>query len=239
MTSIADTSVKIQATSQPNPSTPSWFGEMVIISKSLQKHGALAKITEQVRFARKRFGHDEVIDFLAVLFGSAISGERTLETFYQRLQPFANPFMALFERERLPSRAALSRFLAAFTETSRIERETFGWSLMSMGREKPPGNAPYLRRMNFLRLFADWMTCVRQAERGPQAGGGREDTDNGVAGAQFSMARQFREPGRRAISGRTASGPCRHSAVSHRVSTSARADTAPPQWPIWQRSCAR
>jgi hypothetical protein len=51
-----------------------------------------------------------VIDFLAVLFGYAISGERTLEEFYQRLQPFAVPFMALFERERFPSRSALSRF---------------------------------------------------------------------------------------------------------------------------------
>ena len=57
-----------------------------------------------------------VLDFLAVLFGYAISGERTLEEFYQRLQPFAVPFMALFERERFPSRSALSRFLAALTE---------------------------------------------------------------------------------------------------------------------------
>src|SRR5438876_3826397 len=57
-----------------------------------------------------------VIDFLAVLFGYEILGERTLEAFYQRLQPFAVPFMALFERERLPSRSALSRFLAALTE---------------------------------------------------------------------------------------------------------------------------
>jgi len=57
-----------------------------------------------------------VIDFLAVLFGYAGSSERTLEEFYQRLHPFAVPFMALFERERLPSRSALSRFLAALTE---------------------------------------------------------------------------------------------------------------------------
>jgi hypothetical protein len=57
-----------------------------------------------------------VIDFLAVLFGYAISGERTLEAFYERLQPFAVPFMALFERDRLPSRSALSRFLAQLSE---------------------------------------------------------------------------------------------------------------------------
>src|SRR5260370_35115780 len=68
-----------------------------------------------VRLARRRLGHYEVIDFLAVLFGYAISGERTLEAFYEQLLPFAQPFMALFERERLPSRSALSRFLASLT----------------------------------------------------------------------------------------------------------------------------
>jgi len=69
-----------------------------------------------VRFARRRFGRYEVIDFLAVLFGYAISGERTLEAFYERLQPFAIPFMALFERDQLPARSTLSRFLAVLTE---------------------------------------------------------------------------------------------------------------------------
>src|SRR5579859_2810146 len=116
MTSIADTSVKIQATSEPNPSTPCWFGEVVMISSYLRKHGVLSKINEQVRFTRKRFGRFEVIDFLAVLFGYAISGERTLEEFYESLQPFAIPFMALFDRDRLPSRSALSRFLAALMQ---------------------------------------------------------------------------------------------------------------------------
>jgi hypothetical protein len=116
MTSIADGSVNIQTTSEPNFSTPSWFGEVVVISRYLHKHDVLNKINEHVRFARKRFGHYDVIDFLAVLFGYAISAERTLEEFYARLQPFATPFMALFERDRLPSRSALSRFLAALTE---------------------------------------------------------------------------------------------------------------------------
>ncbi len=82
----------------------------------LRKHDVLNKISERVRFTRRRFGHYEMIDFLAVLFGYAISRERTLEEFYKHLQPFAVPFMALFGRDRLPSRAALSRFLAALTE---------------------------------------------------------------------------------------------------------------------------
>ena len=116
MTSIADGSVKIQATAETNFSVPAWFGEVVLMSSYLQKHGVLKKINEQMRFARKRFGRYEVLDFLAVLFGYAISGERTLEEFYEWIQPFAAPFMALFERDRLPSRSALSRFLAALAE---------------------------------------------------------------------------------------------------------------------------
>ncbi len=116
MSSIADGSVDIQTSSASNPSTPSWFGEVVVITAHLRKHNVLSKITERVRFARRRFGHYDVIDFWAVLFGYAISGERTLEEFYERLQPFAVPFMALFDRDRLPSRSALSRFLAALTE---------------------------------------------------------------------------------------------------------------------------
>jgi hypothetical protein len=116
MTSIADGSVIIQTSAESVPSTPSWFGEVVLMATHLCKHGVLTKISEQVRFARRRFGRYDVIDFLVVLFGYAISGERTLEEFYERIQPFAVPFMALFERDRLPSRSAFSRFLAALTE---------------------------------------------------------------------------------------------------------------------------
>jgi hypothetical protein len=116
MTSIADGSVRIQTATESVPSTPSWFGEVVLMAAYLRKHDVLTNIAERVRFARRRFGRYEVIDFLAVLFGYAISGERTLEAFYQRLQPFAVPFMALFDRDQLPARSTLSRFLAALTE---------------------------------------------------------------------------------------------------------------------------
>ena len=94
MTSIADGSVLIQTAAESAPSTPSWFGEVTLLAASLRQHGVLTRSSERVCFARRRFGHDDVIDLLVVLFGSAISGERTLEAFYERLQPFATPFMA-------------------------------------------------------------------------------------------------------------------------------------------------
>jgi hypothetical protein len=113
MISIVDSSVRIQISSAPVPSTPCWLEEVVLIVEHLRKQGIFTAMNECVRFARRRIGHYEVIDFLAVLFGYVISGERRLPAFYERLQPFAVPFMALFDREQLPARSTLSRFLAA------------------------------------------------------------------------------------------------------------------------------
>ena len=66
MISIADGAVCIQTASESVAATPSWFGEVVLLTAHLRKHGVLNKINEQVRFARRRFGRYEVIDFLAV-----------------------------------------------------------------------------------------------------------------------------------------------------------------------------
>ena len=117
MTSIVDSSVRIHTSAETAPSPPPWFGEVVVLITYLKKQGVFAKISERVQVARRRFGRYEVIDFLGVLFGYAISGERTLEEFYKSLQPFAIPFMALFDRDHLPARSTLSRFLAALTES--------------------------------------------------------------------------------------------------------------------------
>src|SRR6059036_368800 len=118
MTSIAYSPVNIQASPHSVPSVPDWFGEVTLLAHHLQRHGVLAAIEEQVRFARRRFGRYEVIDFLAVLFGYAASGERTLEAFYEQINPWASAFMALFGRDRRPSRATLSRFLASLDQAA-------------------------------------------------------------------------------------------------------------------------
>ena len=113
MSSIADGSVCIQTSAETQAATPSWLGEVALVASHLQKQGILNKISERMRFARRRFGRYDVLDFLAVLFSYAISGERTLEAFYEAVHPFASAFMALFGRASLPSASTLSRFLAA------------------------------------------------------------------------------------------------------------------------------
>jgi hypothetical protein len=132
MTSIALGVASIQTSPQSVPSTPQWLGEVAIVAHYLTRHGLLEKMVERVRFARRRFGTYEVIDFAVVLIGYALSGERTLETFYKRLLPFAIPFMALFGRNELPSHSALSRFLSALDQpTVEMLRLLFEEDLLS------------------------------------------------------------------------------------------------------------
>ncbi len=114
MISIADESVHIQTSPDAQCATPSWLGEVALVASHFRKQGILNEIGERVRFARRRFGRYDVIDFVAVLFGYALSGKRPpLEAFYEAVQPFAAVFMALFGRTRLPAASTLSRFLAA------------------------------------------------------------------------------------------------------------------------------
>ena len=80
MTTIAYSPVKIQTSAQSVPSIPAWYGEITLMAHYLQRQGVLAAIEEQVRFARRRFGRYEVIDFVAVLFGYTISGESACAT---------------------------------------------------------------------------------------------------------------------------------------------------------------
>src|SRR5260370_33912932 len=124
MTTIASSPVNIQTSAQSVPSTPAWFGEITLLTHHLQRQGVLAEISEQVRFARRRCGRDEVIDFLAVLFGSARSFERTLEAFHERIGPWTSTFMALFGRAHLPARSTLRRFRTALDQGAVAARLT-------------------------------------------------------------------------------------------------------------------
>src|SRR5207247_1376912 len=134
--------VSIQTSSESVPSTPSWLGEVILMAHFLKRQGVLTAIENRVRFARRRFGHYEVIDFVAVRLRYAVSGEPTLQAFYERVEPFAPAFMALFGRNRLPARSTLSRFLAALEEAA-IEalRELILADLCNrpLSEEKPGG----------------------------------------------------------------------------------------------------
>jgi hypothetical protein len=156
-------SVAIQIAPESKPTIPSWMGEIAAFAQVLAHEGILKAIQDQVRFARARFGHYDVIDFVAVLIGYTLSGEPTRLSFYERLAPFAEPFMALFGRHQLPHRSTLSRFLAALDQnTVEALRARFQEDLLARNPFASPGGL-------FGRTGKSWLVIdvdgTRQAAR--------------------------------------------------------------------------
>jgi hypothetical protein len=77
-------SLTIQIAPESRPATPFWMGEVVAFAQVLTHERILKAIEDQVRFARARFSHYDVIDFVAVLIGYVLSGEPTLLSLYPR-----------------------------------------------------------------------------------------------------------------------------------------------------------
>jgi hypothetical protein len=138
---IPNPCIEVHTSPVDRPSVPGWFAEVVIMVQHLATQGLLDALAQQARLVRGRFGDYEPIDFLALLLGYAISGERTLAAFFERLAPFGSAFMALFGRRCLPHRSSLSRFLAdvdrSCLEAFRMlfEQHSFadGWTTETIG----------------------------------------------------------------------------------------------------------
>jgi hypothetical protein len=75
---IPNPCIEVQTSAVDRPSVPPWFAEVVIIVQHLATKGLLDAFAQQVRLVRGHFSSYEPIDFLALLLGYAISGERTL-----------------------------------------------------------------------------------------------------------------------------------------------------------------
>ena len=106
--------IEVQTSPVDRPLLPAWFarsGHSLPAPRHKRTH--CEALTHQVRLVRNRFGSYETLDFLALLIGYAVSGERTLADFFHRAGSFEAAFMALFGRADLPHRATLSRFLAS------------------------------------------------------------------------------------------------------------------------------
>jgi len=134
MSSLSPSPIEICTSPDQVPSIPPWFAEVVLFASYFSQQGYLDAISQRVRLARGRAGTFDVLDFVAALLGYAVSGEPTLQAFFERLAPFAQPFMALFGREQLPHRATLSRFLAAVDSPCRDAlRQLFQDDLLQNG----------------------------------------------------------------------------------------------------------
>jgi hypothetical protein len=124
MTTLTSAPVTIQTSPQSVPSTPPWFGEVAVIAYHLTRLGILDAIGKRVRFARRRFGHYDVMDFVAVLIGYALSGEPTLKRSMRVCSPLHIHSWHCSDAHQLPHRSTLSRFLAAIDQATVEELRT-------------------------------------------------------------------------------------------------------------------
>jgi hypothetical protein len=108
----------IEATAQPQQTAPPWLAEAVVLARAIWSTWALLPLCETVRVARGRAGLYEVCDFVLILLAYAVSKADTLAAFFAQAKPVRTGLMAAWQRDRMPSASALSRFLSAVQATS-------------------------------------------------------------------------------------------------------------------------
>ena len=121
-----------------DPVLPAWLAEAVLVLQRAHDSTLLSTLQETVRVPRGRMGTFEVCDFVLLLIVYAVSAEDTLAAFYTTLPPCAAVLMALWQRDRMPSPSALSRFLGDVPATARDAlRELLFNDLLTHGLQGP------------------------------------------------------------------------------------------------------
>jgi hypothetical protein len=114
----------IEATAQPQQTAPPWLAEAVVLVRTIWSTWALLPLCETVRVARGRAGLYDVCDVVLVLLAYAVSKAETLAAFFAQAAPVRTLLMASWQRARMPTASALSRFLSAVKATSSEQLRT-------------------------------------------------------------------------------------------------------------------
>ena len=164
-------SIPIEPSSVPISALVVRGGRRICAGTHAYREGCVISIQEHVRLARARFGYYDLIDFVAVLIGYILSGEPTLLAFYERLAPWAEPFMALFGRNRLPHRSTLSRFLAALNQsTVEALRARFHEDMLARKPFSSPGGLVDRRGEQWVVIDVDGTRATARQRALPPAG---------------------------------------------------------------------
>ena len=256
---IPNPCIEVQTSPVGRPSVPAWFAEVVIMVQHLATKGLLDAFAHQVRLVRGHFSSYEPIDFLALLLGYAISEERTLADFFERLAPFGSAFMALFGRRCLPHRSSLSRFLTdvdrpcleAFRTLFQQQSFAEGWTPETIGgifdrqgrrfivfdvdatrqaaRQRALPNASELPPPR-RRLDAVCAPGYTGRKRGEVV----RTRTTARRDAHASVGRHVRRKGQWRLSRGTGLGTASHHDVFEALRVLIRDGSGPPRWTVWR-----
>jgi hypothetical protein len=105
---------RIVTTSTPDRLSPPWLVPALVVLLAIHASALGTALGTRLHVPRKRAGTYAPLDFVVVLLTFALAGVRDLKALYGDLpSPAATAICAVWDRARLPSRAALSRFLGA------------------------------------------------------------------------------------------------------------------------------
>jgi hypothetical protein len=106
-------SVRVETTLQPERTAPSWFTQLAIITLWFKQHAMLPQISAALQLVR-RVDAIAAID-VVILMLVALVANRPIAAAVASLDSFCEPLAALWNRKRLSSRSAASRFLSALS----------------------------------------------------------------------------------------------------------------------------
>ena len=104
--------VQVRATPETLPAVPPWMAEATLMTGWFWKSSLVEQFKNNLLIPRGRMGRFTPVDFLLTVLLYGISGEHTLKRFYKVIDPWRAILAGFWCRETLPSRSALSRFLA-------------------------------------------------------------------------------------------------------------------------------
>lgn len=107
--------VELHATSKPDPAPPDWLPQATLVAHWFVATGFLPRLRTALRLVRGRAGDFIGLDFAFALLLYAISAAPSLKAFYSAASSVSSLLAGLWQRDKLPSRSALSRGLDDLT----------------------------------------------------------------------------------------------------------------------------
>jgi hypothetical protein len=107
--------LELQSSEESKQENPPWFAEVLVLLSRLVNDQTLSLLREKVHIERGRAGTFHSIDFLMLLFTYAASHAPHIKEFFRQVRPVRDVLPALWNREKMPSQSALSRFLSDVT----------------------------------------------------------------------------------------------------------------------------
>jgi len=129
----------IVTTSRPDRLPPPWLAGALVVLDTVRIHGLWTTLRDRLHVARRRAGTYVALDFVLLLMVLALAGSHDIKALFVELPQVAMPLVAVWGSVRLPSRSALSRFLAAVrSQDVEVVRELVLQDVIANGLQGEP-----------------------------------------------------------------------------------------------------